>query len=268
MRRYSSDPRQTDQFRVDDLFTLQSQLNALKHQQSELFVGLAQGQSRFRDLAKSVWRVQEAERRKFARDLHDGLGQNITAILHLLEQIAADPDLPAPAQRRLGRALDLCSRALYDTRNLARLLRPKILDDLGLSPALHWLARTVSDGAGFAVDVDCDSEYEDSSGDVATLVFRLAQEALNNVAKHANASHVLIKISVHDERLHLLIADDGRGCDAAAVLGPGQSTLTTGLGSMRERIALFGGTLSLISSPGDGTQLRAILPLQDGSGEG
>jgi signal transduction histidine kinase len=263
MRR-NSDPRQTDQLRVDDLIALQSQMASLKHQQSELFAGLASGQARFRDLARSVWRVQEEERRRFARDLHDGLGQNITAILHQLEQIAIEPDLSDSAQRRLDKALDLCARALYDTRNLARLLRPKILDDLGLCAALHWLARTVSDGAGFAVDVDCDSDFQDSSGEVATLVFRLTQEALNNVAKHARASHVLIKIGLQGDRLHLLIADDGRGFDPATVFGPGQASLSTGLGSMRERIALFGGALSLISSPGDGTQLRAALPLNDG----
>jgi signal transduction histidine kinase len=262
MRRYS-DPRQTDQLRVDDLMSLQSQLSALKHQQSELFVGLASGQARFRDLARSVWRVQEDERRRFARDLHDGLGQNITAILHQLEQIAAEPDLSDSAQRRLDKALDLCARALYDTRNLARLLRPKILDDLGLCAALHWLARTVSDGAGFAVDVDCESDLQDSSGDVATLIFRLTQEALNNIAKHARASHVLIKVGMQGERLHLLIADDGRGFEPANVFAPGQASLSTGLGSMRERIALFGGVLSIISSPGDGTQLRAMLPLND-----
>jgi signal transduction histidine kinase len=263
MRRYP-DPRQTDQLRVDDLRALQSQLNTLKQDQSELFAGLARGQQRFRDLAKSVWRVQEEERRRFARDLHDGLGQNITAILHQLEQIAAEPGLPDAAQRRVERSLDLCARALHDTRNLARLLRPKILDDLGLCAALHWLVRTVSDGAGFAVDVDCDSELQDANGDIATLVFRLAQEALNNVAKHAHASHVLIRVAVHADRLHLLIADDGRGCDAGAVLAPERARLSTGLGSMHERIALFGGTLSLISSPGDGTQLRAVMPLKDG----
>jgi signal transduction histidine kinase len=266
MRRYS-DPRMTDQLRVDDLRALQTQLNALKQDQSELFSGLANGQQRFRDLAKSVWRVQEEERRRFARDLHDGLGQNITAILHQLEQVAADPGLPDGAQRRIERSLDLCSRALHDTRNLARLLRPKILDDLGLCAALHWLVRTVSDGAGFAVDIDIDDEFQDAGGDIATLVFRLSQEALNNIAKHAHATHVLIRVGVNGDRMHLLIADDGRGCDAAEVLSPERSRLSTGLGSMRERIALFGGTLSLISSPGDGTQLRAVLPLKDGAGE-
>ena len=88
MRRYS-DPRQTDQLRVDDLLSLQSQLTSLKHQQSELFAGLANGQTRFRDLAKSVWRVQEEERRRFTGALHEGLGQNITALLHQREQVVA-----------------------------------------------------------------------------------------------------------------------------------------------------------------------------------
>jgi signal transduction histidine kinase len=170
-------------------------------------------------------------------------------------------------QRRLERALDLCARALHETRHLARLLRPKILDDLGLSAALHWLCRSVSDSAGVAIDIDCDEDSEQAQGDAATLVFRLAQEALNNVAKHARAEHVLVKVSVHDGRLHLLIADDGRGFDPERVLAPDQTSLSTGLGSMRERVALFGGSMTLVSAPGEGTQVRAILPLDNITGE-
>lgn len=266
MKRYS-DPRRTEELRVDDIFSVHSQLKALKQQQSELFADLARGQARFRNLARSVWRVQEDERRKFARDLHDGLGQSVTAIMHQLQQLADEPELTEPARRRIERTIDLCSRAVYDIRNLARLLRPKILDDLGLSAALHWLGRTVSDGAGFAVDVDFDLDEAALDGEQSTLVFRFAQEALNNVAKHAHAYHVLIKVWNQGGRLHLLVADDGRGCDPERALAGDGASLGTGLGSMRERLALFGGALSLISSPGDGTQLRASLPLDDRAGE-
>jgi signal transduction histidine kinase len=267
MRRYS-DPRRTEELRVDDLFPMQSQLKALKQQQAELFADLARGQARFRNLARSVWRVQEDERRKFARDLHDGLGQSVTAIIHQLQQLAEESDLTEPARRRVERTVDLCSRAVYDIRNLARLMRPKILDDLGLGAALHWLGRTMSDAAKFAVDVDFDADETQLSGEVSTLVFRLAQEALTNVAKHARATHVLIKVGVHGNHLHVLIADDGAGCDPEQVMSRDNSSLSTGLGSMRERVALFGGTLSLVSSAGDGTQVRVVVPLDEPALEG
>lgn len=240
---------------------LQAQVEALRAQQSQLFADLASGQQRFRQLARSVWRVQEEERRRFARDLHDGLGQDITAILHQLEQLAADPTLPASALPRAERALALCRRALQDTRALARMLRPKILDDLGLCAALHWLGRNVAEGAGFAVDVLCDEAFPDPDGDYATLVFRVVQEALNNAAKHARAGNVLVQVGARGGELHVLVADDGRGCDPVAALASDALGDSSGLGGMRERIALFGGRLHLVSAPGDGLQVRAALPL-------
>ncbi len=243
--------------------TVQQQLDALRTQQADLFADLARGQQRFRRLARSVWRIQEDERRRFARDLHDGLGQNITAIVHQLEQLAGDPALAHPAAARAERALDLCLRALHDTRHLARMLRPKILDDLGLCAALSWLGRSVSEGAGFAVDVDCDEDFPDPDGELATLVFRVTQEALNNVAKHAHARHVLVTVGPRGHELQLLVADDGRGCDAQAALGADTQGVGTGVGSMRERVELFGGRMHLVSAPGDGTQVRAVLPLRD-----
>lgn len=263
----AQDPRRNGQPRVENSVALQSQLAELKQQQARLFADMARGQQRFRRLARSVWRIQEEERRRFARDLHDGLGQNITAILHQLEQLADDPGLGGSAPVRVERAIDLCTRALHDTRSLARMLRPKILDDLGLCAALNWLGRSVSEGAGFTVDIDCEEDFPDPAGDFATLVFRVMQEALNNVAKHAGASHVLVKVGARDGRLHLLVADDGRGCDADIAFAADGMGGGSGLGSMRERVALFGGRLTLVSAPGDGTQLRVLLPLHGELGE-
>jgi signal transduction histidine kinase len=249
-----------------DADPVQSQLHDIKQQQARLFADMARGQQRFRRLARSVWRIQEDERRRFARDLHDGLGQHITAILHQLEQLADDPGLGGTAPLRVERAIDLCTRALHDTRTLARTLRPKILDDLGLCAALHWLGRSIAEGGALLVDIDCDEDFPDPSGDLATLVFRVAQEALTNVAKHANASHALVNVGARDGRLQLLVADDGVGFDPDNALADGDGG-GSGLGSMRERVALFGGQLSLVSAPGDGTQLRAVLPLRGDPGE-
>lgn len=265
----NTDPRRTaESLALPGLSTpdasMQQQLAALRQQQAQLFADLAQGQQRFRRLARSVWRVQEDERRRFARDLHDGLGQDITAILHQLEQLIDDPALPAAAARRAGRALELCRHALHDTRHLARMLRPKILDDLGLCAALNWLGRSVAEGAGFEVEVECAALADaDLDGDLSTLVFRVVQEALTNAARHAQARHVLVTVGARGGLLQLLVADDGRGCDAhAAFAGDAQGT-SSGLGGMRERVELSGGRLHLVSVPGDGTQVRATLPLRD-----
>jgi len=264
----SPDPRNIISYRGDDASLVQAQLAALKQQQSQLFADMARGQERFRRLARSVWRVQEDERRRFARDLHDGLGQNITAILHQLEPLAASTRMNSVDSQRIERAIDLCTRALHDTRMLAHMLRPKILDDLGLCAALNWLCRSVSEGSGFAVEVDCIEDLVAANDDLATLLFRVVQEALNNIAKHAGASQALVKLSVRDGQLHLLVADDGGGCDPGVAMAADGLGSGSGLGSMRERLALFGGHLALISSPGDGTQLRAVLPLRGNPEDG
>jgi two-component system sensor histidine kinase UhpB len=237
---------------------LRAQLEALREAQARLFADLAHGGERYRQLARSVMRLQEEERRRIARDLHDGLGQQITAILHQIEPLATQIDLPPGVAARAHRAVDLCARALQDTRTLARLLRPKILDDLGLAAALGWLGRTLSEGSGFAVDIECDEPFDDLGTELTTLVFRAVQECLANVARHAAASHVLVVVRRRGAELQVVVADDGCGFDVDARRQAG-----TGLGSLEERVQLFGGRCQWISAPGEGTQFRATLPLPE-----
>jgi signal transduction histidine kinase len=248
-----------------DAGSIQEQLAALKQQQAVFFADMARNQVRYRQLARSVWRVQEDERRRFSRELHDGIGQNITAILHQLEQVATAPELSKITSDRVQRALALCALALQDTRHLARMLRPKVLDDLGLSAALQWLGRSISDSSGIGVEVVCEQDFADPSGELAALVFRVVQEALNNVAKHAKASDVLVNVGVRDDILNLLVADDGVGFDTES--RQSISEQGSGLGGMRERVELFGGRLRIVSAPGEGTQLRVQLALTQASAE-
>jgi signal transduction histidine kinase len=207
----------------------------------------------FRRLARAVARVEEDERRRLARDLHDGLGQTLTALKHRLAQLG--DDVAPHARERLDAAVALCTDALEDTRALSRLLRPPILDDLGLEPALRALARSIGESSGLSIDLDVEPLPE-LDGDLQTLVFRVAQEALNNAAKHAHAKAVLVRLVARGGFLQLQVADDGRGCDADAMLHSGGS----GLGGMRERLRLYGGKLELHSAPGEGTRLRAVVP--------
>lgn len=223
---------------------------------AQLLQRLEANEREFRRLGRSVLRVQEDERRRLARDLHDGVGQNLTALKHRLAQLrdgTSDDDL----RSALDAAVRLCADTLEDTRELSRLLRPTILDDLGLEPALRWLGRSVGESAGIAIAVEVEP-LPTLDGERETLLFRIAQEALNNIAKHARARSVLLRLVERDGRLQLQVVDDGIGFDAAA---PGAGS---GLSGMRERLRLFQGTLEVHTAPGHGTRLRAVVPVDGG----
>lgn len=233
-------------------------LEEIRIQYRRLLQRLEANEREFRRLGRSVLRVQEDERRRLARELHDGLGQNLTALKHRLSRIG-DGLTPAQADLRsqLDAAIALCGETLEDTRELSRLLRPPILDDLGLEPALHWLARTQGQASGLEIVVEIEP-LPALEGDVETLIFRIAQEALHNVVRHADARHVLVRVVARGGLLQLQVVDDGRGCDPQVALGSGGS----GLGGMRERLRLHEGQLQLHASPGNGTRLRAVVPLE------
>jgi two-component system sensor histidine kinase UhpB len=235
-------------------------LAGLREQYRRLLQRLEANEREFRRLGRAVWRVQEDERRRLARELHDGLGQNLTALKHRLAHLGGGLE---PGQLDLrgthDAAIALCSEALADTRQLSRLLRPPILDDLGLEPALNWLAGSVQETAGVAVVVEIEP-LPPLDGELQTLLFRIAQEGLNNVARHAAAGSVLLRLVERERTVQLQVIDDGRGFDVERAIGAGGS----GLGGMRERLRLFGGQLELRSSPGNGARLRATVPLDGG----
>jgi signal transduction histidine kinase len=227
---------------------------ALRQQYQELLDRLQRNEREFRRLGRAVWRVQEDERRRLARELHDGIGQNLTALKHRLS--AMGDALPAAQRPSLDAAIALCSDTLEDTRNLSRLLRPPILDDLGLEAALRWLARSLGEASGLDITLELEP-LPPLDGDLQTLLFRVAQEALNNAAKHAAARTVLLRLVARGGVLQLQVVDDGRGCDPDLARKSGGS----GLGGMQERLRLYDGRLELHSSPGEGTRLRAVVPL-------
>jgi len=233
-------------------------LSALRSQYMQLLDRLQRNEREFRRLGRAVWRVQEDERRRLARELHDGVGQNLTALKHRLVQLATVlPAGDATLRDGIDKAIALCSDTLDDTRSMSRLLRPPILDDLGLEAALRWMARSQTESSGAEVTVEMET-LPPLDADLQTLIFRVAQEALTNAAKHADARHVLVRLVVRGGLLQLQVVDDGRGCDAGAVLQAGGS----GLGGMRERLRLYDGRLDLHSTLGEGTRLRAVVPLE------
>ena len=231
-------------------------LRALREQYQNLLDRLQRNEREFRRLGRAVWRVQEDERRRLARELHDGVGQNLTALKHRLVQLGdALPAGDAALHEQFAKAIALCADTLEDTRSMSRLLRPPILDDLGLEAALRWLARSQTESSGAEVTLEMEA-LPPLDGDLQTLLFRVAQEALNNVAKHADAREVMVRLVARGGMLQLQVVDDGRGCDPNMASQSGGS----GLGGMRERLRLYDGRLELHSVPGEGTRLRAVVP--------
>lgn len=245
---------------------LSAQLARLRQEQERLSAQLHAGELHFRHLARSVWRVQEDERRRLARELHDGVGQNLTALGHRLQAMAAKHPESVPTE--LTQALALCESALADTRALSRLLRPQILDDLGLEAALRWLSRSTSEATGIEVAVDIGELPTDLDNEITTALFRVAQEALTNAVKHAVAKQIVLRLMHRDGQLMLLVVDDGVGCKVGDALASASQGRSTGMASMRERLRLFGGRFQFDSQPGHGSQVRATLPLLAGKSAG
>ena len=243
----------------DDQRALRSEVELLRVEQRRLFERIAANERHFRGLARSVLRVQEDERRRFARELHDGIGQNLTALKHRLQALATR----STDQDEIAAALQLCSDTLEDTRSLSRLLRPQILDDLGLVAALNWLARSSGDAGGFTVEVECDCDPlpEAVDSEVATLVFRIAQEGFANIVRHARASQVWLRLRCSGAWLQMMLVDDGVGFDPDAARSSASASRSSGVAGLRERAEMFGAQLKWISAPGEGTQLRLRVPL-------
>jgi signal transduction histidine kinase len=207
-----------------------------------------------RDTVRRVIDAQESERRRLALELHDETGQALTSILLGLKTIrSAGNDDDAERAERAVRALVV--QALQDVRALAVELRPAALDDFGLGPAIERLAETFSERSGIETMVEASLD-ERLPTEIETTLYRVVQEALTNVVKHAGAEHVSIVISSRNRSVAATVDDDGRGFDGDDVRAD-----ALGLLGMRERLALVGGTLAVESSPESGTTIAAQVPL-------
>jgi signal transduction histidine kinase len=217
-------------------------------------VAVAMSQRVARDTVRRVVLAQEAERRRLALELHDETGQALTSILLGLKSIRAAPNEDAAEEAEAGvRALVV--QALQDVRALAVELRPSALDDFGLSAAIERLAQTFEERSGIRTSVDA-TLNERLPAELETTLYRVVQEALTNVVKHARAEHVSILVARRDGRIAATIEDDGGGFDSDAVRED-----VLGLVGMRERLALVGGTFTIESTPGSGTTVSAHVPL-------
>ena len=209
-----------------------------------------------RDVLARAVATQEAERRRLARELHDGVGQALTSIL--LGLSAMERAESAAAAREAAVALrELVVTTLQEVRQLAVDLRPKALDDFGLGPALVRLGQSVRETTGLDVQVGALLGATRLPSDVETAVYRIAQEALANVLRHAAAQHVSIVVTRRGDSVSIVIEDDGAGFDLS------RPVEGMGLAGMRERVGLLDGTIAIESAPGRGTTIVAELPLRE-----
>jgi len=221
-------------------------------QRAAIAVDLSQRVSR--DAMRRVVDAQELERKRLARELHDEMGQALTSILlglKTLEQ-AVETD-----QGREGVAAvrELVVSTLQDVRRLAVELRPSALDDFGLAPALERLVEIVGQDTSVEVDLEVGIGGERLPADVETTIYRIVQEALTNISKHARATRISILLARKDRAVVVVVEDDGGGFD------PGSETAGLGLAGMRERVTLLGGQLRVEASRGRGTTIAAEVPL-------
>jgi len=208
-----------------------------------------------RDALRRAVQAQELERRRLARELHDETGQALTSILLGLSAVERAESAEA-ARAAAGELRSLVVDTLQNVRRLAVELRPSALDDFGLEPALRRLGQTVREGGELDVQVEATLGGVRLPADIETALYRIVQEALTNVVKHAGAARVSIVLTRKQGSVVVMIEDDGRGFDPAE-----SSANRLGLLGMRERVQLLDGSLQLEAAPGSGTTLVVELPL-------
>lgn len=216
------------------------------------------------ELYQRIISAQEGERQRIARELHDGTGQVLTGLgLGLkaaAESMARNPGLAA---QQLLELKDVNASALQELRNLIADLRPTILDDLGLVPALQAQVKAFGERTSIQAAFDSRGPRRRLSPEEEIVIFRITQEALTNVGKHAQAKHVMVRLTFADDATHLVVTDDGRGFNPSAALQAAGKRRAWGLLGMQERVMLVGGACEIASKPEKGTTVRVVVPHQD-----
>ncbi len=209
-------------------------------------------------LSRHVLEAQEIERRRVAIELHDELGQSLTAIkinLQLSERFKDRSPLELNAEN-----IRIVEDALQQVRRLAMALRPAMLDDLGLAPALQWIAKQTAERGGFEVQFQSTLIQGRAAAEIETACFRIVQEALTNIMRHAQARRVEISLRHDGDALVLCVRDDGSGFDLTAMRERAMAGDSLGMLGMQERATLLGGQLNIQSTPGQGSTVQLICP--------
>jgi PAS domain S-box-containing protein len=240
---------------------IQDTLRKSKEHYLALFKEAQAARRNLQRLSNLVLQAQENERKRISRELHDDVGQILTAISIGLRGIrTSSAQDPAKYQQQHDDIQRLLEGAMEKVHDFARELRPSVLDELGLAPALRSSLQSVAERTGLDVRLQMDPIAEQLSSEEKLVLFRVTQESLNNVVKHAEASHVDVTVSKNGEHVRLTVADDGKSFDPTKERATSRRRL--GLLGMRERVRLVDGDFSIQAQPGKGTTVRVTIPLQ------
>lgn len=233
-------------------------------QNSRAAQGLEDASAIRKQLLEKLISAQEEERRRIARELHDDASQSLVALALNLDEIAVA--LP-PEHGDIGQKLELLKQQAVETlggiRNLALELRPSALDDLGLTMAIDWYAKDYLGKHGLEVGIEVNGNEVKLPSHTETMLFRIIQEALTNIVKHAGATRVTVQLEFAEETVVVQVADNGTGFDVESVLGGKGMRRNLGIHGMTERATLLGGSFSVQSHRGEGTWLRVEVPLEE-----
>ena len=248
--------------RTAELKTANVQLNQEIVEREQAEVALRTSEARLKALAQQLVTAQEEERQRLSRELHDEAGQALTALKISLDLTAEETSAEHLQIRdRIVEAARLADRTMEHLRLLAHGLRPPALDAVGLNYTLEDLCRDFSARTGLSIDY-CGSDYLSTLSEQATIsIYRLLQEALTNVAKHAKADSVVVTLNSDGKTASFVVEDDGQGFDTHHTRADSMRSTGRGLLGMKERIELLGGQLEIVSQPGRGTRVEAHFPL-------
>ena len=226
----------------------------LERQERLRYAELEHNREELQQLSARLVDAQETERRSLSRELHDEVGQALGLLLMDVGRLSNQLTGDAKGQEMVQRIKTVAERTVQTVRNMALLLRPSMLDDLGLVSALEWYAREVSRSSNTEVEVKAENVSETLPDSLMVCIYRVVQEAVNNARRHAHAKNVTVEVKQTDTVVQVQIRDDGSGFDGKRIRG-------IGLLGMDERVKRLGGTLTIDSAPGAGTTIRAELPL-------
>ncbi len=218
---------------------------------------IAASESRLRTLSNQILDAQEQERRSISRELHDELGQQATAVCLDLQAASHQQD-PERTKVFLGHAIQETDHLLQSLHEIASRVRPPVLDDLGLHDAVESLTADIDRRAGISVDTKLDFDDQNISPRIGENVYRIAQEGLRNIAKHAQAQHAFLTIKREYKFLRLILEDNGVGCDLVQI-----KSSRLGILGMQERTELLGGSFAVFSEPGAGMRIDVTIPLEN-----
>jgi len=219
-------------------------------------------QKNLRYYLNQITRAQEEERKRISRELHDDTAQALFAISRQMDNFIRD-NIGLSQQQRIS-LQDIRQRigvTLQGIRRFSQDLRPSIIDDLGLLPAVQWLVKQKAEDSGIDISLKINGKEQRLLPEMELILFRIIQEALNNIGKHAAATKADISLEFADSKLTVAVRDNGKGFDLPETVGDLSNSGKLGLVGMNERVSLLGGTLAIQSKPGQGTVVDISIPL-------